>query len=192
MDTSAAISALFAAKHSASQELGLKSILIRQEHGENAVPGRVLDKLSSLKSYSCTYDFPPCEKHDRKVYIRFSESVMTKEFTVTDDSNSWKKVRSLSSSRIKSFDSSSGSGYTGDVLGHSSNRPTNRKSPSKQSAVRLAVARALSLASLLGLPARTSCDQGLGCFIADTGCGKDMVGGNSLTDDLVKKNSWKK
>ena len=47
---------------------------------------------------------------------------------------------------------------------------------------RTAIASALSLAMLLGLPACTYANNRCGRLIADTGCGKDMVSETTFTD----------
>ena len=57
---------------------------------------------------------------------------------------------------------------------------------------RSAVAKALSLAMLLGLPTAAIATDQLGRLIADTGCGKDMVGRNTFTEEFLDKNSRKR
>ena len=47
---------------------------------------------------------------------------------------------------------------------------------------RTAIASALSLAMLLGLPACTYANNRCGRLIADTGCGKDMVSESTFTE----------
>ena len=54
----------------------------------------------------------------------------------------------------------------------------------------MAVARAVSLAILLNLPARITFDAGLGRLIADTGCGKDMVSNTTFSNYLMAKHCW--
>ena len=49
--------------------------------------------------------------------------------------------------------------------------------------------RALSLAMLLGIPTAMAATDRVGRLIADTGCGKDMVGRNTFTEDFVRKKS---
>ena len=66
----------------------------------------------------------------------------------------------------------------------------DRKSPS--SSRRMAVARALSLAMLLGLPARITFDTSLGRLIADTGCGKDMVSNTTFSEDFMARRCYKR
>ena len=56
----------------------------------------------------------------------------------------------------------------------------------------MAVARALSVAMLLGLPARTTFDTSLGRLIADTGCAKDMVSNTTLSEDFMARHCWKR
>ena len=55
----------------------------------------------------------------------------------------------------------------------------------------MAVARALSLAMLLGLPARITFDKSLGRLIADTGCGNDMVSNTTFSEDFMARHGWK-
>ena len=54
---------------------------------------------------------------------------------------------------------------------------------------RTAIASALSLAMLLGLPACTYANNRCGRLIADTGCGKDMVSETTFTDELLAEHS---
>ena len=57
---------------------------------------------------------------------------------------------------------------------------------------RSAIAQALYLAMLLGLPAQTT--AGIACdrLIVDTGCGKDMVSDKTFTESLLGANSRKR
>ena len=50
---------------------------------------------------------------------------------------------------------------------------------------RTAIAGALSLAMLFGLPACTYANNRCGRLIADTGCGKDMVSEPTFTEDFL-------
>ena len=54
---------------------------------------------------------------------------------------------------------------------------------------RSAIAKALSVAMLLRLPACTSANKSCGWLIADIGCGKDMVSESTFTQEFVSDNS---
>ena len=126
LDTSATLSAM-AAKFTAPRNFGLKSVLKKWEYDEHALP----DRLDLLESRFCRYDFPPCPKHDRKVFVDFSSSVQITTFVVSEPSTeNWKSVKSISTHNLKRHDSSNGIVYSGNVFGYTPNpsRLINRKS----------------------------------------------------------------
>ena len=57
---------------------------------------------------------------------------------------------------------------------------------------RSAIATALSLAALLGIPACSAASTGYARMIADTGCGKDMVSSHSFSRKLLEEHSRKR
>ena len=54
---------------------------------------------------------------------------------------------------------------------------------------RTAIAKALALTMLLGLPACTYASNRRGRLIVDTGCGKDMVSESTVTEEIVSEHS---
>ena len=134
--------------------------------------------LPNFENSEDSYEFPI----GNIVYILVTEVFGIESFFEPDCK--WRRVSTCSSSRLNRFDAHKTMGYSGVPLDRqrvisNANRLSDR-SPSRS-----AIARALSLTSLLGLPARTACDLSQGSFIADTGCGKDMVGRNYFTPALT-------
>ena len=106
----------------------------------------------------------------RQIVVSFNDniSIIIHIVDCSDDQPPWKSVQQTHSKQRN---------RTEATIRESQSR-WDRKSPS--SSRRMAVARALSLAMLLGLPARTTFDTSLGRLIADTGCGKDMVSNTTI------------
>ena len=73
---------------------------------------------------------------------------------------------------------------------HSDKTPVKNLTPKVIAKSRgTAIASALSLAMLLGLPACTYANNRCGRLIADTGCGKDMVSESTSTEDFSTEHS---
>ena len=110
----------------------------------------------------------------RKFVVSFNDdiSVLTHTVDCSVDQPPWKSVQDTHSKQRN---------RTEATIRESQSRWDRKSSSSSR---RMAVARALSLAMLLGLPARTTFDTSLGRLIADTGCGKDMVSNTTFTEDL--------
>ena len=131
----------------------------------------------------------------RQLLVRISDEVSVSEYVVCPELSSsvWRSTSGITRYARKRFDTEDYPAYSGepkslydDVLEYD-----KAKCGSGCSSLRSAIARALSLASLLGLPARTSCAYsrafGGHRLIADTGCGKDMVSNYPNLTKRVKK-----
>ena len=133
------------------------------------------------------------ENHRTTLMVHFSDQVDTITFEVegSGPDTQWRSTKHSSTSVRKSLDSNKSIGYSG-IHGFSAPHGARMPAKSGRSSARSAVARALSLAALLGLPACTSADMQCGKLIADTGCGKDMVGKNTFSNAFLDTNSWQR
>ena len=132
--------------------------------------------------------------------MKFSDNVDTLVFQVPPHMTMpiWKSTRRSTRYSRKAFDQNMSAGYVADPVSHYKSLSGRRSSSTgTQDVARGAIARALSLAALLGLPARTYClynnpARGSRGLIADTGCGKDMVSDSTFSKEFLAKNSWKR
>ena len=125
---------------------------------------------------------------DRVLTVRFCERPEMRKFVVDDpdSASEWISCKQRSSKTIV------GSSYSmlRKTMSHKLSKLSSRRS------LRAAVGRAISLATLLGMPGRVMAfhmhKDAIARFIVDTGCGKDMVGANAFSKDYLRKNSWER
>ncbi len=148
--------------------------------------GRSHRRLKSFSSVSRTVPSPDpsalIQNITRDFVVSFDDNISIHKHIIDCNGNQppWKSVQDTHSKQRN---------RTEATIRESQSR-WDRKSPS--SSRRMAVARALSLAMLLGLPARTTFDTSLGRLIADTGCGKDIVSNITFTEYFMTRHCWKR
>ena len=127
----------------------------------------------------------------RKLFVRFSEPADITTF-VQDapwSACEWVSVHDLSRSNRAQY-------HEDDISPIEQRRKVKRLKQNSYSAFagRRAIAKALSLSTLLGIPALTSqaYSAPTARFIADTGCGKDMVGSDTFSRQFMNDNSWRR
>ena len=128
--------------------------------------GRSRKHIGSCRFVSRAVPDPDPSHHNRTIsrqfVVSFSDDIIILTHIVDCSANQppWKSVQQTHSKQRNRTEANI----------RESHSRWDRKSPS--SSRRMAVARALSLAMLLGLPAGITFDTSLGHLIADTGCGK--------------------
>ena len=164
------------------------------------VSGRKHRSLSHIKYRQEVFPLPGKDNVTRQLLVRFSDAVSVREYHVCPEMSAsvWRSTSGTSRYARKRFDTEDSPVHSGgptslydDVLEYD-----KAKCRTGGSSLRSAIARALSLATLLGLPARTTCAYsrhvGGHMLIADTGCGKDMVSNSTFSDAYLADHSWKR